>query len=118
MLESLCPILPSRDIGATEAFWSRLGFGTVFRDGEYLLMKREAAEVHFFLAPALDPAANDHGAYLRPSDIDALSAEWGALRLPGEGIPRFRPVAPMPWGMRELHVLDPDGNLVRAGQED
>lgn len=118
MLEKLCPILPTRDIAAAEAFWARLGFVKVYReDAQYLLMKREGAEVHFFYHPKLDPAANDHGAYLRPSDIRALSAEWATLGLPTRDIPRFEPVQDKPWGMAELALVDPDGNLIRAGQE-
>ncbi|MCU0863770.1 MAG: VOC family protein [Planctomycetes bacterium] len=118
MLEKLCPILPSRDIADTERFWQRLGFETVYRDdAAYLLMKRDGAEVHFFHHPGLDPAANDHGAYLRPADIRALSAEWAALGLPAAHIPRFEPVADKPWGMAELALVDVDGNLIRAGQE-
>lgn len=117
MLEKLCPILPTRDIAIAEAFWRRLGFVTIYCDAEYLLMKREGAEVHFFHHPALDPALNDHGAYLRPSDLRALSAEWAALGLPTHGIPRFEPAEDKPWGMAELALVDPDGNLVRAGQE-
>ena len=118
MLEKLCPILPSADIAATEVFWQRLGFVTIYRDdAAYLLMKRDAAEVHFFLHRGLDPRTNDHGAYLRPADIRALSAEWGRLGLPTANIPRFEPVAEKPWGMAELALVDPDGNLIRAGQE-
>ncbi len=118
MLEKLCPVLPTRDIAAAEAFWARLGFFTVYRqDAQYLLMKREGAEVHFFHHPKLDPAANDDGAYLRPSDIRALSAEWAALGLPAKDIPCFEPVQDKPWGMAELALVDPDGNLIRAGQE-
>ena len=49
MLEKLSPILPARDMAATQDFWQRLGFHTVYLDAEYLLMKREGAEVHFFL---------------------------------------------------------------------
>ena len=118
MLEKLCPILPTRDIASTEAFWARLGFDTVYRDdADYLLMKREGAEVHFFCHPKLDPAANDHGAYLRPTDIRALSREWAALGLPEKGIPRFEPVADKPWGKAELALVDPERNLIRCGQE-
>ena len=116
-LERLAPILPCRDVGAAEAFWAPLGFVTVYRDADYLLMTRDGAEVHFWRNPALDPAANDAGAYLRPSDIDALDAEWGALGLPDEGIPRLVRAEDKPWGMRELALVDPDGNLIRAGQE-
>jgi hypothetical protein len=80
-------------------------------------MERDGAEVHFWRNPNLDPARNDAGAYLRPSDIHALDAEWGALGLPEAGIPRLVRAEDKPWGMRELALVDPDGNLFRAGQE-
>jgi catechol 2,3-dioxygenase-like lactoylglutathione lyase family enzyme len=118
MLEKLSPILPSRDLGMAQAFWARLGFKTEYLDpAEYLLMKRDGAEVHFFAHPALDPARNDHGAYLRPADIRALHSEWAAIGLPDHGIPRYIPLEEKPWDMAELAIIDPDGNLVRAGQE-
>ena len=118
MLEKMSPIMPSANINATEAFYGRLGFYTVYKDpASYLLMKREAAEVHFFHKPAHDKWTCDHGAYLRPSDIDALSTEWSQLELPQSGIPRFDTAEDKPWGMRELALLDLDGNLIRAGQE-
>jgi hypothetical protein len=117
MLEKMSPILPSRDIDVTEAFYARLGFDTIYRDDAYLLMKREGAEVHFFEHEHHRPETSDHGAYLRPSDIDALSAEFAALGLPRTGIPRFEPVEAKPWDMKELVIVDPDGNLLRAGQE-
>ncbi|MBD1204985.1 MAG: VOC family protein [Rhodobacteraceae bacterium] len=117
MLEKLSPILPARDIAGTESFWSRLGFETDYLDDEYLLMKRDGAEVHFFHHAALDPAQNDHGAYLRPADVDALDTEWAALGLPTSGIPRLMRAEDKPWGMRELALIDPNGSLIRAGQE-
>jgi catechol 2,3-dioxygenase-like lactoylglutathione lyase family enzyme len=117
MLEKLSPILPARDITGTQAFWQRLGFVTIYIDGEYLLMKREGAEVHFFLHGDHDPFKGDHGAYLRPADINALDAEWARLDLPSSGIPRLERAADKPWGMRELALLDLNGNLIRAGQE-
>ncbi len=118
MLEKLCPILPARDIALTESFWARLGFETVYRDdAEYLLMKRDGAEVHFFHHPDQYPATNDHGAYLRPADIAALHREWSALDLPATGIPRYIPLSEKPWGMAELALIDLNGNLIRAGQE-
>lgn len=117
-LEKLSPILPARDLAATEAFYVRLGFRTVYGDASYLLLKRDGAEVHFFHAPEHVPAASDHGAYLRPTDIDAFSVEVAALGLPSErGFPRFLPAEDKPWGMREAALWDPDGNLIRAGQE-
>ncbi len=117
MLEKMSPIMPSRNIAATEDFYERLSFFTVFRNHEYLLMKCDGAEVHFFLHEKHRPEASDHGAYLRPTDVNALSARFEKLGLRRTGIPRFEPAENKPWGMRELVVIDPDGNLLRAGQE-
>ena len=117
MLEKMSPILPSRNIANSEAFYARLGFRTIFKNGQYLLMRRENAEVHFFLHEKHRPEASDHAAYLRPSDIEALSSEFAKLELPRDGIPRFEPATVKPWRMKELAIVDPDGNLIRAGQE-
>jgi catechol 2,3-dioxygenase-like lactoylglutathione lyase family enzyme len=115
-LTSACPILPARDLAAAEAFWRKLGFDTRRFDTEgYLIAGRDGVELHVFRHPALDPAANDAGAYLRVEDVDALGAEWAAAGLPAEGIPRLVPAGDTPWGMRELALIDPDGNLIRAG---
>jgi catechol 2,3-dioxygenase-like lactoylglutathione lyase family enzyme len=115
-LTAACPILPARDIAAAEAFWRGLGFATERFEAEgYLIAKRDAAELHFFHHPALDPAANDAGAFLRVENVDALSAEWARAGLPAAGIPRLVPAEDKPWGMRELALIDPDGNLIRAG---
>ncbi|MCU0831449.1 MAG: VOC family protein [Rhizobiaceae bacterium] len=117
MLEKLSPILPSSDIRSTEAFYRKLGFFSVYQDAEYLLMKREMAEVHFFIKAGHDKWSCDHGAYLRPTNVDALSDEWSVLGLPSVGIPRLETAEDKPWGMRELALVDEDGNLIRAGQE-
>ena len=120
MLEKLSPVMPSKNIDLTEAFYHKIGFETVYKtkDPGYLLLKRQAAELHFFHQPAHDPATSQHGAYLRPSDIDAFSDELLALGLPSDtGFPRFQPVEDKAWGMREATLWDLDGHLLRAGQE-
>ena len=122
MLEQACPILPSRDFDVTEAFYATLGFATHYKAaGQYLLMNRDKVELHFFGHPALKPAQNDHGVYVRPLDVDAFSDEVATLGLPAsapaQGFPRFTPAEGKPWGMREAAIWDPDGNLLRVGQE-
>jgi hypothetical protein len=96
MLEQICPILPSQNLAVTEEFYRRLAFDKVFSDGKYMLMNRDKIEVHFFLNPEHDPKTCDHGTYLRPADIDALSHEIAVLKLPTAGIPRFVPVEDKP----------------------
>ncbi|MEM9062790.1 MAG: VOC family protein [Pseudomonadota bacterium] len=118
MLEQICPILPSRDFDACEAFYHALGFQTWYRDDGYLLMNRDRVEVHFFLNRKHRPEACDHGAYIRPADVDAFTVETAKLGLSAEpGFPRFLPAEDKPWGMREATLWDPDGNLLRIGQE-
>jgi catechol 2,3-dioxygenase-like lactoylglutathione lyase family enzyme len=115
-LQSICPILPSCDLDATRAFWGRLGFQDAGEDhDDYLILARDGVELHFFLWPAHDPDQCYAGAYLRVSDPATLDAEWGASDLPTSGIPRLIRVEDKPWGMRELAVIDPDGNLIRVG---
>ena len=116
MLNSLCPIMPSANIDATEKFYASLKFKTAYKDEHYLLMIRDKAEVHFFHQPGHDPARCDHGAYLRPEDVDAFSAEVEKLGLPSQNaFPKFSPAEDKDWGMREAVLWDPDGNLIRAG---
>lgn len=114
-LTTACPILPSRDFAVTRAFWGRLGFACTAEYPDYLIVQRDGVELHFFLWPDHDPARCYAGAYLRLSDPVALDAEWGPLDLPATGIPRLIRVQDKPWGMRELAVIDPDGNLIRLG---
>ncbi len=115
-VQSICPILPSRDLDATRAFWDRLGFRDAGeRHDDYLILARDGVELHFFRWPDHDPSQCYVGAYLRVSGPDALDTEWGALNLSETGIPRLIRVEDKPWGMRELAVIDPNGNLIRVG---
>ena len=115
MLTAICPIMPSRDFDRTIAFYGDLGFTLGGRYDDYLILKHGPIEVHFFRAPAHVAERSDHGAYIRLDDPVAWSNEIAALGLPAMGIPRFMPAAVKPWGMLELAVIDPDGNLLRAG---
>ncbi|MEM1151479.1 MAG: VOC family protein [Pseudomonadota bacterium] len=118
MLEQVCPILPSRDLTATKDFYESWGFTAWYDDGNYLLMNRDQVEIHFFRYPDHVPAQSDHGAYVRPKDVDAISDELAQLNLPSDkGFPRFSAAEDKPWGMREATLWDPDGNLLRIGQE-
>lgn len=114
------PILPARSIEATAAFYRALGFagGAHSADPGYAILRRGTTELHFFHHPALVPADSWAGCYIRVADV----ADWArrfassGLGLPAHGIPRFEPPEDKPWGLRELALVDPDGNLVRVGQ--
>ena len=107
------PVLASLDLEETLAFYNRLGFPTAGHfPPNYAIVRRDRMELHFWACEDRHIAENT-GCYLRVSNVDALHAEFEKLDLtPG----RMDRPADMPWGMREFHVWDPHGNLLRIGQ--
>jgi len=112
------PILPSRSIPATVAFYRQLGFeGDAHAfDSGYAIMQRGAVEIHFFKHKELVPAESSAGCYLRVLDVESIYRAFAACGLPRKGIPRMDTLEDKPWGLREFAVVDPDGNLLRIGQ--
>jgi catechol 2,3-dioxygenase-like lactoylglutathione lyase family enzyme len=117
---SAVPILPSRDLGETLAFYERLGFerrGADYSVWNYLIIGRGGAELHFYGQPDVDPLTTSSGCYLRVDDADALHAEWDAVGVPTDPSngSRLMPPVTTDYGMREFALVDPSGNLVRVG---
>jgi catechol 2,3-dioxygenase-like lactoylglutathione lyase family enzyme len=114
------PILPSRDLRETLAFYERLGFenrGAPPEEWDYLIIGRDGAELHFILAPQTDPLATASSCFVFVDDADALHDEWrtvGVAEDPGTGSRLEAPVD-TDYGMREFAVVDSSGNLVRVG---
>jgi catechol 2,3-dioxygenase-like lactoylglutathione lyase family enzyme len=114
------PVMPSRDLTETRAFYRALGFRPWFDDTAwqgYEIMSRGHLVVHFSLERGLDAARNDSGCYLRVTDADGCHALWTAMNLPEEGIPRMTAPRDEAWGMREFTIVDPSGNLLRIGHD-
>ena len=115
------PILPCRNLDATQAFYTALGFEPCGRYPGYLILRRDGQDVHFALSQSatyvFDTAANCAGMYLRVDDIDALHAAWRNQPALWRDDARIADmVEDQPWGQREFHILDPDRNLLRIGQ--
>jgi catechol 2,3-dioxygenase-like lactoylglutathione lyase family enzyme len=103
------PILASLDLAETLRFYrTQLGFeGTAH--GDYAILRRDAMEIHFWLAR--DRIHPEHTAcYIRGGQVAALHAEYAA-----RGVKRLSDFALRPWGMKEFHLIDPHGNLLRFG---
>ena len=114
------PVLPSGDLDDTVDFYTQLGFelGYDDRGGDgYMIMGMDGAAIHFFFHDSLDATGNDAGCYLHVEDADALHARWSALGIGPEDVPRLTELEDKPWGRREFALVDPDGNLIRAGHE-
>jgi hypothetical protein len=117
------PILPYLDATATAAFWTALGFRV--SDGSpdgtpYLLAVREGAELHFRSLPEVDPATSTAACYVSvggaAGTLDALHAEWAALPVWADPLPRLLAPEAKPWGLREMTVVDPAGTVVRLAE--
>jgi catechol 2,3-dioxygenase-like lactoylglutathione lyase family enzyme len=119
MAERAVPILPSRDLAESLAFYERLGFtnrGAPPEQWDYLIVGRGGMELHFYAEPGVDPLSTSAGCYCYVDDAHALYDEWAAVVVPDERT-GSRVVAPVDreYGLREFAVVDPSGNLVRVG---
>jgi catechol 2,3-dioxygenase-like lactoylglutathione lyase family enzyme len=121
MVEHAVPILPSRDLRESLDFFRRLGFvnlGAEPEEWDYLILGRGSLMLHFIAVPDVDPRSTASSCYLYVDDADSVHEEWSAAGVGAEGDvdgSRLVPPVDTPYGMRELAVVDPSGNLVRVG---
>jgi catechol 2,3-dioxygenase-like lactoylglutathione lyase family enzyme len=108
--------LPSRDFGATAAFYARLGFTVGYRSEAWMILDRGPLEIEFFPHPGLDPAASWFSACVRVAELDALRAGWETAGVPvAEGaVPRMTGTTRIAPDLRMFAVVDPDGSLLRC----
>lgn len=103
------PVLASLDIEETAAFYrDRLGFRAEAY-GDYLIVRRDAMEIHFWLTDDRRYPENT-SCYIRGGQVVALYAEFAA-----RDVPRLSAFEVRPWNMKEFYIHDPHGNLLRFG---
>lgn len=116
MLKEIHPKIPMRDKAITKDFYiHKLGFeqlGTVDYE-EYLMLRRDDIEIHFFLFKDLNPKENYGQVYIRTDNIEELYQSFlddeVAIHPNGK-------LKAQPWGQKEFSILDPDTNLLTFGQ--
>ena len=103
------PVLASLDLQETASFYQqRLGFAICTQAKDWLILEREGCEIHFWLCAERHIAENT-SCYVR-GDTGALYADFARRGLV------LAPPQNQPWGMRELYVMDPHGNLLKFGE--
>lgn len=103
-----------RDKNATKEFYiNKMGFTEISDYGDYLIIKKDNIEIHFFKFKELDPKENYGQVYIRTNDIDSL---YQALMDNNVNIHPNAPLQTKPWGQKEFALLDPDNNLLTFGQ--
>ncbi len=90
-----------------------LGFEEIADYGDYILIRKEAIEIHFFEFKDLNPNENYGQVYIRTNDIDRLYKGFLDNNIP---IHPNGYLAIKPWRQKEFALLDPDNNLLTFGQ--
>lgn len=114
MLLDIIPKLPMRNKHLTKEFYiTRWGFEEISDHGNYLLIRKEQIEIHFFEFKTLDPDVNYGQVYIRTNNIEQLYQELLDKNIP---IHPNGSLEIKPWGQKEFALLDPDNNLLTIGQ--
>jgi len=120
-LEPVHPVLMARDVAASVRFYETLGFRRAFvddpADPKYAGVVRDGVELHLQWQDEAQWAHPiDRPTYrFRVDGVDALHAEFverGAVDAAdsADGGGPWATPADTPWGTREFHLRDPDGN--------
>lgn len=116
MLTSIHPKLPMRDKAATKKFYIEgLGF-RAFGDADYegyLMIEKDAIQIHFFEFKELNPEENYGQVYIRTNDIESLYSSLLEKHIPIHPTGKLQA---KPWGQKEFSLLDPDNNLLTFGE--
>ena len=116
MLTNIHPKLPMRSKEATTKYYvGLLGFKETGNQDfdEYLMLKKDGIEIHFFQFKELVPSENYGQVYIRTDDIESL---YQTFLDRGVSIHPNGPLQIKPWGQKEFSLLDPDNNLLTFGQ--
>lgn len=115
MLTAINPKLPMRDKALTKEFYvGKLGFTQFGGDFDgYLMLQKDAIQLHFFEFKDLIPTENYGQVYIRTDNIDELYKQMLDNHV---SIHPAGHLEVKPWGQKEFALLDPDNNLLTFGQ--
>jgi catechol 2,3-dioxygenase-like lactoylglutathione lyase family enzyme len=108
-IRATVPVLASLNLSETLHFYrDRLGFVPSLVMDHYLIVQRDGCELHFWACSERHIAENT-SCYVR-GDTEALHTDFAARGL------AVAPPVVQPWGMKEMAVIDPHGNLLKFGE--
>lgn len=103
-----------RNKKATEEFYvNRLAFSVTGDYDNYMILRKDSVEIHFFMHASLDPRENYGQVYIRTTGISNYYQELldRKVRIHPNGFLEMKP-----WGQKEFSLLDPDSNLLTFGE--
>ncbi len=112
MLTAINPKLPMRNKAATKDFYiNQLGFQQFGGDYDgYLMVEKDAVQIHFFEFATLDPKENYGQVYIRVQNIGNWYESLKVKNI------KTTPLEQKPWQQKEFALLDPDNNLLTFGE--
>ncbi|HAH36624.1 MAG TPA: glyoxalase/bleomycin resistance/extradiol dioxygenase family protein [Algoriphagus sp.] len=116
MLTAIHPKLPMRNKNLTQRYYcEQLGFEVLGKADyeDYLMLKKDHIEIHFFRFTDLDPKENYGQVYIRVTGIEKYYQSLIDKRV---AIHPNGPLQLKPWGQKEFALLDPDNNLLTFGE--
>ena len=116
MFQSINPKLPMLNKAITKVYYiDQLGFENAGSSNydEYLMVKKDQIEIHFFEFKGLDPKENYGQIYIRTDDIEGVYQHFIEKNII---IHPNGHLETKPWGQKEFSLLDPNNNLITFGQ--
>lgn len=111
MADLAIPVLASLDLKETSQYYQAyLGFNVEVIGDNYAIATYAGLEIHFWACNERHISENT-SCYVRVKNVDDY---W--RRFCDAGLKIDTP-SDRPWGMRELYVIDPHGNLIKFGQK-
>ena len=114
MISAIIPKLPFINKDETLQYYSKLNFKLLSDFGNYLILKNENCEIHFFEFKNLQPSESDFMIYLRiENGIDGFYENL--IRNKIEIHPNGK-LETKPWKQKESSLIDPNGTLLTFGE--
>jgi len=109
--KNLRPFIPAKDFAVSRAFYQDLGAEELWASDDMVLLKLGGSEFYLQAYYVKDWAENTM-LFLMVPDLELCWRELQALDLVNryEGI-RWKEPTDYPWGLREIHLIDPAGVL-------
>jgi hypothetical protein len=112
MIQKTIPVLPAVNIKDTIMFYEgKLGFKAINKGG-YVVMKKDKAELHFFLCADKYVCENSCCCII-VADVECLFAELSALDI----IDLKGKLTDKPGGIKEFIIKDNNGNMLRFAEQ-
>ena len=112
MINKAIPQLPSLNLARSKQFYEeKLKFKLKHHYSELIILEKDNIGIHLWLCDNSE-IPNNSSAYFHVTEID----DWyGYCERLGIVHPNAH-LEDKPWGLKEFHAVDPDGNLLKFGQ--